>query len=222
MEFVRFAYSLDELDYLPVRDEIRERISGLFGVSNIWMQDTESSGGINNESQQLTVMSRVVEGAQRSYHTDVMPKFERAFKITDWFLRIQTPEETNEMAELQIFQIKVGIAGQMVGMGFGAEYDSEEKEFTYTGRVQSKEEQEQTQRDAANPFGGGGYGADGSMGGNNGGGGGNPFGGQAGGGQQPPQFGSNGGSRNGSAQAVKPIQPPKRQQPQLTGPRSPR
>jgi hypothetical protein len=153
-----------------------------------------------------------------------MPKFERAFKITDWFLRIQTPEETNEMAELQIFQIKVGIAGQMVTMGFGAEYDSEEKEFTFTGRVPSKEEQEQTQRDAANPFGGGGYGADdggGAGGAAGGGGGGNPFGGQAGGGQQPPQFGGN-GSQNGSAKAVKPIQPPKRQQPQLTGPRSPR
>lgn len=164
MEFVRFAYSLDELDYLPVRDEIRERVAGLYGVSQIWMQSTEGIGGLNSESQQLTVMSRVVEGAQRSYHTEVFPRFEVALKVTDWHLRIRTPEESDELVELQIQQTRVAIAQMFASMGFGVEYDSEEDEFSFHGRVLSMEEQQKQQMEQANPFGGGGYGGDGGEG----------------------------------------------------------
>lgn len=155
MEFVRFAYSLDELDYLPVRDEIRERISGIYGVSQIWMQSTEGVGGLNNESQQLTVMSRVVEGAQRSYHTDVFPKLQRILKIGDWHLKIRTPEETSELVEIQIMQAKASVAQTMQGMGFGIDYDSETEEFSYNGRVLSMEDQAKAQTEASSPFGGG-------------------------------------------------------------------
>jgi hypothetical protein len=158
MEFVRFAYSLDELDYLPVRDEIRERISGLYGVSQLWMSSTDGIGGLNSESQQLTVMSRVVEGAQRSYHVDVFPKLETALHVHDWHLRIKTPEESNELITLQIRQTKAAIAQSMAGMGFGVEYDSEEDEFIFSGRVLSMEEQQKQQMAQASPFdpGGGG------------------------------------------------------------------
>lgn len=149
MEFVRFAYSLDELNYLPVRDEIRERISGLYGVSSIWMASMQGTGGLNNETQQLTVMSRVVEGAQRSYHTDVFPKLEEAMGVTDWHLRIQTPEETNELAELQIDAQKAQIAQQFVQMGFGARWDSENKEFTYWGEIKPMAEQQAEQQQMA-------------------------------------------------------------------------
>ena len=141
MEFVRFAYSLDELDYLPVRDEIRERIAGIYGVSQIWMQSTEGIGGLNSESQQLAVMSRVVEGAQRSYHTEVFPRLARALGVRDWRLVIRTPEEANELVELQVLQARAGIAQMMVGMGFGVRFDAETKTFSFYGRVPSREEQ---------------------------------------------------------------------------------
>ena len=145
MEFVRFAYSLDELNYLPVRDEIRERISGLYGVSSIWMASMQGTGGLNNETQQLTVMSRVVEGAQRSYQTDVFPKLEDAMGVSDWHLVIKTPEETNELAEIQIHSARAGVAQQMVAMGFGARYDAEAKEFTHWGEIQPLSEQQAMQ-----------------------------------------------------------------------------
>lgn len=142
MEFVRFAYSLDELNYLPVRDEIRERISGLYGVSSIWMASNAGTGGLNNETQQLTVMSRVVEGAQRSYLTDVFPKLERALGVTDWKLVVKVPEETDELAEIQIDSAKAGVAEQFAQMGFGVKWDAEAKEFTFSGEVKSAEDQQ--------------------------------------------------------------------------------
>lgn len=154
MQFVRFAYSLDELNYLPVRDEIRERISGLFGVSAIWMQDTSESGGLNNESQQLVVMSRVVESAQRSYHSDVFPKIEAALGVSDFTLFVQTPEEATELKEIEVYQARATLAQTMAAMGFGVNLDDPESfQFSYYGKIKSMEEREKEQQGMANPFG---------------------------------------------------------------------
>lgn len=162
-EFVRFAYSLDELNYLPVRDEIRERISALYGVSNMWLNDTEGGGGLNNESQQLVVMSRVVEGAQRSYEVDVFEKLLDQFGITDWKLDIRTPEEINEMKEWSLKLQKAQWAGTLVGMGFGVTYDQDEDTYEITGEVLSAQDQQKQQMQAAmgGLLGGGGGGAPG-------------------------------------------------------------
>lgn len=140
-EFVRFAYSLDELNYLPVRDEIRERIAGIYGVSQLWMSSTSGIGGLNSESQQLVVMSRVVEGAQRSYHTDVFPKLLEAFGITDWRLQLAVPEEQSELMRLQILQQRQQFATGMAQMGFGVKWDAEAEIFTYRGEVEPGEAQ---------------------------------------------------------------------------------
>jgi hypothetical protein len=134
-EFVRFAYSLDELNYLPVRDEIRERIAGLYGVSAIWMSDSTAAGGLNNESQQLVVMSRVVEGKQRAYHEAVFPALLAAFGITDWHLRLLQPEEVSELVELQVRTTKMQWASGMAQMGFGVRYDQGADEYEIYGEV---------------------------------------------------------------------------------------
>jgi len=171
-EFVRFAYSLDELNYLPVRDEIRERIAGIFGVSQLWMSSTSGIGGLNAESQQLVVMSRVVEGAQRSYHTDVFPKLLDAFGITDWKLELAVPEEQSELMRLQILQQRLTFAQGMGQLGFGVKWDADAELFTYSGEVKPGEAQGE---------GGEGGGMEDLFGGGGGGGG--------GGGQPPPEGG---------------------------------
>ncbi len=187
-EFVRFAYSLDELNYLPVRDEIRERIAGIYGVSNLWYSASEGSGGLNNESQQLVVMSRVVEGAQRSYHTDVFEKMLDAFDITDWRLEINTPEEINEEKELNLKLMRAQWAQTLAAMGFGVKYKQDEDEYEITGEVLSMEDQQKQQAQMGM---GGLMGGAGGSGGDDGGGG----GGDQGGGAAPPPPPQTGGSQ---------------------------
>ncbi len=152
-EFIRFAYSLDELNYLPVRDEIRERIAGLYGVSQIWMSSVAGVGGLNSESQQLVVMSRVVEGAQRGYHTEVFPALMDAFGIKDWKMKLAMPEEQSELMRINLLTQKMMFAQGMAMMGFGVEYDAETEIFTFNGKVLSMEEQQK--KGMQNPMGGG-------------------------------------------------------------------
>lgn len=152
-EFVRFAYTLDELNYLPVREEIRERIAGIYGVSAIWMSSVQGIGGLNAESEQLQVMSRVVEGAQRVFQEQVFPSLMQHFGITDWDMELLRPEEDSELAELQISQARATHAQTMQLIGFGIEYDQDKDEFTFTGTVPSMQEQMQQQQEQANIMG---------------------------------------------------------------------
>lgn len=176
-EFVRFAYSLDELNYLPIRDEIRERISGLYGVSNIWMADNTGAGGLSNESMQLKVMERVTEGKQRGYHEEVFPSLIAAFGIADWRLKLRTPEEASELAEIQIDTARAQLAQIQVMIGLGMRYDPELKTYEPYGEVKPQEEQQAQQQ----ALGGG----EGGAGGAGGAGGGGAGGAGAGGGGMP-------------------------------------
>jgi len=148
-----------------VRDEIRERIAGIFGVSQLWMSSTSGIGGLNAESQQLVVMSRVVEGAQRSYHTDVFPKLLEAFGITDWKLMLAVPEEQSELMRLQILQQRLTFAQGMGQLGFGVKWDADAELFTYSGEVKPGEAQGEMGGEGGmeDMFGGGGGGEGGGQ-----------------------------------------------------------
>ena len=69
--------------------------------------------------------------------------------VTDWHLKIKTPEETSELAEIQIDQAKVQVASSFVQMGFGARWDAENREFTYWGEVKPMAEQQAEQAQMA-------------------------------------------------------------------------
>ncbi len=48
MEFVKFMDTLEEMQYIPVRDEIRRTIASIYGVTNIFIGDTSGVGGLNS------------------------------------------------------------------------------------------------------------------------------------------------------------------------------
>ena len=118
VDMVRLFHTLQEMDYLPVRDEIRERVAAMWGVTPAWQGSPEAFGGLSTQTQQLVVMSRVVEGDQRLFHEKVLPKLLEAFNITDWELSLRVPEEKAEATRISFAQQRVAIAGQMNSMGF--------------------------------------------------------------------------------------------------------
>ena len=93
VDMVRLFHTLQEMDYLPVREEIRERVAAMWGVSPAWQGAPDAFGGLSQQTTQLTVMSRVVEGDQRLFHEKVFPLILQAFGITDWKLVLPNPED---------------------------------------------------------------------------------------------------------------------------------
>ena len=118
VDMVRLFHTLQEMDYLPVRQEVRERIAAMWGVTPAWQGAPEAFGGLSTQTQQLVVMSRVVEGDQRMFHDKVFPLLMDAFGITDWALELPTPEEKAEATRISFAQQRVAVASQLNQMGF--------------------------------------------------------------------------------------------------------
>jgi len=118
VDMVRLFHTLNEMDYLPVRNEIRERIAAMWGVTPAWQGAPEAFGGLSTQTQQLVVMSRVVEGDQRLFHEKIFPQILESFGITDWGLKLPNPEEKAEATRISFSQQKAQIAQQFIGLGF--------------------------------------------------------------------------------------------------------
>jgi len=121
VDMVRLFHTLQEMDYLPVREEIRERIAAMWGVTPAWQGSPDAYGGMSSQTQQLTVMSRVVEGDQRILHEQVFPPLLEAFGITDWVLELKQPEEKAEATRIAFAQQRVSVANMLLQMGFNIE-----------------------------------------------------------------------------------------------------
>tara|TARA_R110002051_G_scaffold235930_1_gene297266 strand:- start:1633 stop:3405 length:1773 start_codon:yes stop_codon:yes gene_type:complete len=118
VDLVRLFHSLNEMDYLPVKDEIRERVASMWGVTPAWQGAPEAFGGLSTQTQQLVVMSRVVEGDQRLFHEKIFPKLLKAFGIEGYKLNLPQPEEKADTTRLALAQQKISIANQFAQLGF--------------------------------------------------------------------------------------------------------
>ena len=118
VDMVRLYHTLQEMDYLPVRAEIRERIAAIWGVTPAWQGAPEAFGGLSTQTQQLVVMSRVVEGDQRLFHEKVFPQLLEAFGITDWALRLPNPEEKAEATRISFSQQRAQVVNQYIALAF--------------------------------------------------------------------------------------------------------
>ena len=118
VDMVRLFHTLQEMDYLPVKEEIRERVAALWGVSPAWQGTPDAFGGLSTQTQQLMVMSRVVEADQRLFHEKVFPRILEAFGIEDWKLHLPHPEEKAEATRINFTSQRVQIAKMLTEIGF--------------------------------------------------------------------------------------------------------
>ena len=130
VEWIKFMDSLKEMDYISVKDDLRDRISEFYGVSKVFMADNTTSGGLNNEGMQILVTNRAVQMAQNVYNEYVFPYLVRQFGITDWKLKLPPSEEEDEIAGLRKKEIEVNIAASIKNLGFEVDMD-EDGNFTY-------------------------------------------------------------------------------------------
>ena len=145
VEWIKFMDSLKEMDYVAVKEDLRDRIAAFYGVSKIFMADNSTSGGLNNEGMQILVTNRAVEMAQNVYNNYVFPFLTRQFCITDWVLKLPPSEEEDEIAVLRKREIEVNIAASTKNLGFEVDMD-ENGEFTFS-KPEPKEPAEGEQKE---------------------------------------------------------------------------
>ena len=131
VEWIKFMDSLKEMEYVAVKDDLRDRISAFYGVSKVFMADNTTSGGLNNEGMQILVTNRAVQMAQNVYNNYVFPFLVKQFGITDWILELPPSEEEDEIAVLRKRELEVNIAASTKNLGFDVDMD-EDGQFTFT------------------------------------------------------------------------------------------
>lgn len=100
-EFVKFENTPKEMEFIPVRDEARQRMAAFYGVSPVFQADVSQGGGLNNEGLQFTVTNRAVEDAQQAMNRNVLAPLSRLIGLTDWVIELVPSEEQDEIAEIE-------------------------------------------------------------------------------------------------------------------------
>lgn len=121
VNWVKFMDTLDEMQYIAVRDEVRARMSAFYGVSNIFMIDNGKSGGLNNEGMQILVTNRAVEFGQKIYTEILFPRLLKQFGVTDWKITLYPNEEEDEITRLRRDEMEVNLAQRMMMLGYKPE-----------------------------------------------------------------------------------------------------
>jgi|GEM_PF-1870302 len=123
-QWVNFMDSLEDLQFIDVRNEYRRTIGASYGVLPLFSGDLPS--GWSNEGMQVTVTNRAVEYGQRVLFNGFLQPLARMMGVDDWILQMKSSEIIDELRDLQVEQQKIQNAVAMHGMGF-------EVEFTHTG-----------------------------------------------------------------------------------------
>ena len=134
VNWVKFMDTLEEMQYIAVRDEIRNRIAAFYGVSSVFMMDTGKSGGLNNEGMQILVTNRAVEFGQKIYTDVLFPRVLREMNVFDWKLTLYPNEEEDEITRLRRDEMEVNLAQRMSMLGYKPELMEEgdrDIRFTY-------------------------------------------------------------------------------------------
>jgi len=143
VDFVRLFNTLMEMDFLNIRNEIRERIASIWGLPPMWQSEHTGMGGLSNQSQQLVQFSRVVESDQRMFNEKVFPFISEAFGITDWKVILSQPEEKAESTRIQFAQQRISAASMLKQMGFDVELKEgvasmDDIEFKVSGKAEQQ------------------------------------------------------------------------------------
>jgi hypothetical protein len=134
VNWIKFMDTLEEMQYIAVRDEIRNRIAAFYGVSSVFMMDAGKKGGLNNEGMQILVTNRAVEFGQKVYTEVLFPRLLKQLDINDWKLTLYPNEEEDEITRLRRDEQELNVAQRMVQLGFAPELieDTANRDIRFT------------------------------------------------------------------------------------------
>ncbi len=141
VNWVKFMDTLEEMQYMPVRDELRNRIAAFYGVSSIFMIDSGKSGGLNNEGMQILVTNRAVEFGQKVYTQVLFPRMLKQMEVTDWKLTLYPNEEEDEITRLRRDEMEVNLAQRMMMLGYKPQLmEQGDRDIRFTYRQMNEEQ----------------------------------------------------------------------------------
>lgn len=120
-EFLQLLGSFGDNQVLEIKQELKERIGGLYGVSLVFQADTSTSGGLNNEGLQITVTNRAVEKGQGTYNNKILPWLMKQYGVLDFIWLLNPNEERDMVADEDLKAKRIANATAMLQHGYVSE-----------------------------------------------------------------------------------------------------
>lgn len=133
-DFVKLGYTFEEMDSVSIRQEIRERVSMLWGLTPMYQGDAKSGGGsFARESAQTSMHQELIEWYQTAIDDGVLNELLKQLGITDYNLMLATPYGKTDQERLELDKLSLDIATGVMNVGYKPVLNRESKmlEFTY-------------------------------------------------------------------------------------------
>lgn len=114
--WIDFTGSLQELQFIEVRKELRQIIGAVYGVLPLYYG--EMVGGWSQEGLQVTITNRAVKWGQDVLYKSFFKKFSEVMGIDDWDLKLVAGEENDKLSELQREGVEIQNMALLQQMGF--------------------------------------------------------------------------------------------------------
>ena len=115
-QWIDFTGSLKELEFINIRQELRQIIGAAYGVLPLYFG--EMVGGWSQEGMQVTITNRAVKWSQDFLKSHIFDRLALELNIDDWVLRLKPGEEADELRNLEIEAQKIQNHAQLQQMGF--------------------------------------------------------------------------------------------------------
>jgi predicted Zn-ribbon and HTH transcriptional regulator len=136
---------------LATKDDVRQRVGSMLGVSIIYQGDTSNSGGLKNDQNLFRVTRYTTQRHKRFLDDKILRPIVRAFGIVDHDLVIKEDDDEDRANRIEIELKEAELAEKMLGVGIGAEYEN--GKWTFDSGPAKKPAQEQPGIfPPANPF----------------------------------------------------------------------
>ncbi len=116
--FLQLLGTFGDNQVLEIKQELKERIGSLYGVSLVFQADTSQGGGLNNEGIQITVTNRAIEKGQNIYNDKLLPFLMRQYGVIDWVWQLNPNEEQDQVADEDLKAKKIANARGYLELGY--------------------------------------------------------------------------------------------------------
>ena len=132
-DFVKLGYTFEEMDSVSIRQEIRERVGMLWGVTPMHQGDSKSGGSsFSRENAQTSMYQELIETYQ-TVIDEVLEDIIQELQITDYRRMLATPYGKTDQEALELDKLRTDIAAAMMNLGYEAILNKETDtlEFEY-------------------------------------------------------------------------------------------
>ena len=115
-QWIDFTGSLKELEFINIRQELRQIIGAAYGVLPLYFG--ELPAGWASEGMQVTITNRAVKWSQDFLKSHIFDRLALELQVDDWVLKLKEGEEADELRDLEIEAQEIQNYAQLQQMGF--------------------------------------------------------------------------------------------------------